>query len=426
MKLKLLLFENQNFKQTILKNTFWLVFAELVSKIPQLFTNILIIRYLSPESYGQFAFTFSLASLLATFCDLGLATLIIREVAKNKKNTEKYVNNVLSLKLILNLVGFLVILLMTNVSRGALDIKHLIYLSSVFVLFSSLTTIFNSVFQAFEQMEYLAVFKLLSSLSLCSLIYISTNQNLGINSIVLSHVYSAIIILVTTLALFRLKFARLSLWFNKPFCVNIIKEALPFGLISITASIFFQLGTIQLSTLVSNRATGIYSTAMQLILNVTGFLGLFFASLFPSLSKRYRHSKKRFYITINYVAKKVIIFSAIICLGLFLLSKRLILTLYGSTYSDSSNVFRILIISVFVLFLNTTHSEGLKIMGRQKDYFKILLIGTLFNFLTNLITIRLFQESGAALSMLCSSFVMTVLMIKRFKHFKKQDLKNDH
>lgn len=47
---------------------------------------LILVRWLGAESYGRFAHAFSVASLFGIFFDLGIATVAVREVAKNPQN----------------------------------------------------------------------------------------------------------------------------------------------------------------------------------------------------------------------------------------------------------------------------------------------------------------------------------------------------
>ena len=58
--IKSLFFENKNVKQIILKNTFWLTLAEVISKGVSFFLLIWIARYFGPTNYGKIARTFNL------------------------------------------------------------------------------------------------------------------------------------------------------------------------------------------------------------------------------------------------------------------------------------------------------------------------------------------------------------------------------
>ena len=62
LDIKNFLLENIGIKQTILKNTFWLVSAEAVTGLLRLVLLIYAARILGATEYGKFTFAFSFVS----------------------------------------------------------------------------------------------------------------------------------------------------------------------------------------------------------------------------------------------------------------------------------------------------------------------------------------------------------------------------
>jgi O-antigen/teichoic acid export membrane protein len=83
-----LLFHNKSSRQTIAKNSFWLLLAEGSNKGILFLVAILIARHFSVEEYGVFGFVFSIMTLIAMVADFGLANITIREMAKKMTNRQ--------------------------------------------------------------------------------------------------------------------------------------------------------------------------------------------------------------------------------------------------------------------------------------------------------------------------------------------------
>ena len=83
-------FENNSLKQTLFKNTFWIAGSSFLSKFLRAFLVIYIARILGPTDYGRFAFALAFVSIFVTFLDLGLSSIITRELSRgSKKEKEK-------------------------------------------------------------------------------------------------------------------------------------------------------------------------------------------------------------------------------------------------------------------------------------------------------------------------------------------------
>src|SRR6185503_16083283 len=95
------LFENKTLHQTIFKNTFWLLGAEVFTKIIGFFTVIWLARHYGPAAFGKFEYALSVVSIFAIFADFGFSTLIIRDIARDKSKLAQYIDNILVIKFVL-------------------------------------------------------------------------------------------------------------------------------------------------------------------------------------------------------------------------------------------------------------------------------------------------------------------------------------
>lgn len=417
-----LFLSNLTIKQTVLKNTFWLVLAEGISKALSFILSIFVARYLQVSGYGIFSFVFAFSAMFAIFADVGLSTLTIRELAKNRKLARKYIDNLLVLKLLLCLITFLLIFLVVQFLGKPPEIKSLVYLTAIFIVLNSFTTFFQAIFQGFEKMEYLAISKLVYSITLFALSFFVIWQNLGIQTLVKASVYTAFITFVLVIILTWKKFTPFRIELDFAFWKETLEEAWAFGLIGLLGLIYFQLNTIQVNLIAGDTETGWYSVAYQFIAAIMVLFNLFYASLFPTLSKVYQQSKAKFYRFLDFFGKRVISISFLACLVLFIVSKYLIAFLYGPDFLNSINILRLLLISTFILYVNTPFSEALRMMNLQKDYSKLLFWGVLLNFLLNFPLISLWGALGASITTIFSASLITLLMIWRFRKQKMIDL----
>jgi len=396
--------------------------AEFVLKIPMFFLTVWLVRYLGAQNYGKFSFAFTFVALFTIFADFGLSTLTTREIAKNRSLAKKYVENLLTLKSILGSVTFALIFLLIQFMGKPPDTKILVYLAAIFVIVTSFTAFFQSVIQAFEKMEYLVISRLVYSANLFLVISSIILLKLNITTLMKGYICSAVMTLIVTLVLVRKKFVKFWLEVDTNFWRKILTESWPFGLIGLLGSIYFQIRIIQINLISGDIETGWYSAAYQFILVLTTLVGTFFSALFPTLSKEYGKSKNNFYKIVDFVGKRVIILSFIFCLFLFLAGKKMILLLYGPNYSRSINMLRLSSISAFISFVNITYSEALRIINMQKEYLKSVLCGVLLNLSLNFPLITLWGGLGASLAAIFSSSLVTILVMMKFRRFKKIDL----
>ena len=102
-----------NTVQTIAKNTGVLLVSQIASYIIGFFVIMYTARYLGAEGFGinpfkkrlrkmiRISFALAFAGIFRVSSDLGLSTLTIREVARDKSSAGKYFGNVAVMKVIL-------------------------------------------------------------------------------------------------------------------------------------------------------------------------------------------------------------------------------------------------------------------------------------------------------------------------------------
>src|SRR3989338_5480666 len=117
-------------------------------------------RLLSKEHFGKFSFALSLSLIAVVLADLGINTLLIREISRNKSLVSKYFINAFSIKVVLSFFTYLIIVALLNVLGYPQDSRQIVYIIWFFTILSTFTELFFSIFRAFEMMFYDAFLKI--------------------------------------------------------------------------------------------------------------------------------------------------------------------------------------------------------------------------------------------------------------------------
>ena len=89
------------FTSRIVKNTSVFFMAQAISYLLTFLYTIYITRYLGPTTFGILTFGISLISIFGIFTDLGLNTLMTREIARDKSKNVEYFSNFITMKMVL-------------------------------------------------------------------------------------------------------------------------------------------------------------------------------------------------------------------------------------------------------------------------------------------------------------------------------------
>ena len=90
----------------IAKNSSFFLISQLISYAIGFIYTIFIARYLGSSNFGILSFALSFISILSIFTDLGLNSLMTREIARDKSKNLKYLSNFLTIKLFLVFIVF--------------------------------------------------------------------------------------------------------------------------------------------------------------------------------------------------------------------------------------------------------------------------------------------------------------------------------
>ena len=72
---------DQNLKQRIVKNSFWIFMSSVINRVGTLFFTILLARYLLPEAYGIYNLALSVILLFLTLSSLGLDNVVTKYIS---------------------------------------------------------------------------------------------------------------------------------------------------------------------------------------------------------------------------------------------------------------------------------------------------------------------------------------------------------
>lgn len=355
-------------------------------------------RYLGSENYGILSFAIAFASITLFLADIGIASVLIRDVARDKARTQKYLANSAFLKIILaavTLVSTAAIGFALNYPLSTMQIVLVISASLIIVSFSS---IIGSILQAYEVMEYLSLGSIIYNLTMliCALLAIYSGMDVYgfsyvylISSIIILGYYVVVALRKIPLPKWDIDFA---LW------KYIVKEAIPFGLSLVFVRIYYYIDTVMISLMISNpnEAMGWYNAAYRMVLVLAFIPVTFLGSMYPIMSNFYVTSDKYLGFIFERSFKYLMIIAIPIGVGTTILGNQLILLIYGPDFAPSAIALQILIWSEVLIFLNAVFGNLFNSINRQGIVAKQTILATALNIILNLVLIPKYSYVGAS------------------------------
>ncbi len=413
-------------ERTLAKNTTVLLAANLMSYLLGFFTTLYTARYLGVEGFGILSLALSITGIFGVLTDFGLATLTIREVSRDKSLANKYIGNTAVMKLFLSILTFGVIGLIVYIIGYPETVANVIYLVTLSVIMTTFTGIFNSIFQAFEKMEYLSINIILNAVLMIAGVLLVIYR--GLDIVVLSSVYffSSLIVLLVTLIMFSRRFFMPKIQIDLSFWKLTLNESLYFGVSSILIVIYFYIDSLMLSIMVNNEAVGIYNAAYKLIFVLMFLPNVFLTSIFPLMSKHYESNREL--LKVEYEKSVKYLFALAMFLFIFVLvfADKIIYIIYGSGYTSSILALQTLIFVVPVIFITYLFGNILGAINKQRILLIVTGINALVNIVLNLILIPKFSYIGASVATIItevSGFSLMIIYIS--KYFQQISWKNN-
>jgi len=408
-----------NTAQKIAKNTGVLFFAQIVS-YPLGFLYIMYIaRYLGSEEFGILSFSLALAGIFGVLADLGFCPLGVREIARDKRLAKKYIANIIPMKIILSILCFGLIAISVNCFGYPEKTVLVVYFVSAGMLFNSFTEIFNSLFKAFEEMEYVSLGIILNKTLMLGLSLIAIFLEYELVRISGIYCLTGLLVFLYTLLICIWKYMAPALEIDWDFWKKISKKAAPFFLAAIVNVIAFRIDMVMLSMLKGDEAVGYYSAAYRLVEALIIIPSILSTSLYPVFSNFYVSAKETLNLVYEKAFKLLLIIGLPIAVGTTLLADKIILLIYGHEFSLAIPALKILIWTIPVIFIAFMLGTLFASINKQVLSLKISIFTTTLNIGANLLLIPKYSFLGAALATVMTytaSFILSYYYISGLTH----------
>ena len=409
MNLRNFFLKNIGIRQTIIKNTFWLVSAEGIARISSLFLVIYIARILGANDYGKFTFAFSFASIIGIFSNMGVAEVLTRELSRNKEN-EKKIDEVLGLQVFLSISALAGAVMGSFLITDEFEIRKVLWILSFFVVSNSFLGIIFSFVRARQKMEYEAGIKFFQTFLNLVVVMAVIFSIPSIINISYGYLASNLIILVVALLYFNFYFQRLKIKFKKE-SFEILRISWPLSLGLMLGWVYISMNSVMLGYFGLITENGWYSAASRIAIVAIVPASLIVRSFYPALSKFFVSSKQNFQRTWDYLIELMILLAIPTVMGGLVLADRIIHAFYGREFAPSVFAFQLFAILTGISFINYPYSAILVVSGRQKNNFLIIVAGAFLNIILAVLLLPVFGFYEAIISIIISSLIILLVTV---------------
>jgi len=374
-----------------LRNTVTVLGAKVVARLIALVTVIYIINSLEPRRYGAFTVLVNCTAIVSVVLDLGFNVLFVREGARHRDDIERYLRNVMSVRLVMSVLS-LVLLVGVLMVVGLSD---LIVPGFFLMVLTSYSTLLRNGLYAVQQLGYEAIAVILESVVLLALVLYGRQTHQGVTYFVWAYaaqyafscVYFSVVLAVKRIAFIGWRFEPdlVREWFWK---------GLPFALTFVLTILYFRIDQPLVFALKSQTEAGWYGAAYKPIEALLFIPMTFLSVVFPVLSVYHRERQTEVLDALNRFYKALLLMGWPMSVGIFVLAYPLNAVM--RLYAPSAPALQILALALGFAFVNNAFIGALNASDRQLSFTWAAGWSLAANVVLNLALIPTFGYLGAS------------------------------
>ncbi len=364
-------------------------------------------RGLGPAGYGNYSLIFAYLFIFTTLADLGLYTILVREISKTGANEKNIVSSIFSLRLIVTIISLVIGIIIATLLPYPSEVKLGIIAASIFALFSSLYQVITAIFQKYLKLYYVSFADIIARSVQLLLVFLIVKKQPSLTNFIWAVVISEIVHFVL-IFVFAQKLVKIRATYNPDYWIKTLKVSIPVAISLVFTLLYFKMDTVLLSLMKPARDVGIYSVAYK-VLEVVIFLpAIYIGLLMSKLSRHASENISRFTQTYQSGFDVLSIFALPTMAYIFLRADDIVKIMGGEKFNSAGSVLRILSIAVMLIFYGNLGGNSLIALDLQKKGMWIYFSGAVFNVVGNIIFIPRYSYFATAWTTVLTELLITV------------------
>ena len=388
-----------------LRNTILVLTAKVIARLIALITVLAMIKYLRAAPYGTFATVVNYTAIVSVVLDLGFNVLFVREGARHPDEIQRYLRNVMSLRLLMAVVslGLLGIALSLN------GLGNLLIPAFLLMVLTSYSTLLRNTLYAVQRLGFEAIAVVLESLVLLGLVLYGIKTGRGVTYFLWAYAAQYAFSCAYFVVVLAAKRLTVIGWrFELPLVREWFWKGLPFALTFVITILYFKIDQPLVYALRPHNEAGWYAAAYKPFEALLFIPITFLSIVFPVLSVYHRERRAEMLDAVNRFFKALLLIGWPMSLGIFVLAHPLTRALFSPDYANSEYALRILALGVGLAFVNNAFIGALSASDRQSSFTWAAGWSLIANLAANLALIPIFGYLGASAATLLTEIVLGV------------------
>jgi O-antigen/teichoic acid export membrane protein len=415
--------------------------ARIVGSIAQALVVIILARtfveHLGPtegvREMGRYTTIFAFTILFGTFSEFGFFPTLVKEFSQKETRSREILAKAIPLRL---LVGFLVAaigIILAFILKFEPVVTVGIILLALSTLWNAVSNTLVSFFQSRLLMVYPALAEVAGRVIGFAVVAAAALAGAPLLTIVVLSLLGFLVTFGANL-LFARRFVGLGWTIDIPYWKELARHAVPVGLISVLALIYFKIDTVMLAAMRDQFDVGVYGIPYKMVDVLVAFPSLFMGNVFPVLARALvdpDRSQRVFRRALDFLAAS----GFPVAVGIFVLATPIINLVGGETYLSASavswagipitavTVLRLIVWAVLFSFFGNLLSAVIILKNMQSRYVWAAAAAVLFNIGTNYLVIPRYSYLGTSVTTLLTELVVAIpgwYLVLRMTHFRPE------
>lgn len=385
----------------------------------------ILARKLGPTEYGIFSSSLSIVTIFNLLAGFGLSQFWLKIFGEEGWQGVRWLS--VSLKFLFVTFVLVAVLLFSWAYLGPHENKtRSILLVMIFFVFGQTIVELVSVKLQLEE-KYLMLTLWQLSPNLFRLILVAVMTYLfffSLSGVDVANIYAFVavfFIIVGVYQLYRMSHTKFDLkghlkqeteqqHHKEPKMKEVVAHVWAFGLGGLFSFLYLQSDQILVKYLAGNEEAGYYSVAFVILTAITMFPNVLYQKfLIPKFHRWANYDRRKFY-RVYRLSNYVLLFVGIlIMIFIWSVSKFLVPLLFGDNYKKTIDLVNILAIVVPILFVTFNIASTLVTQEYMKKKVRYMGGIAILNILLNTFLIPLYGSMGAAISTVCSNFLLLII-----------------
>jgi O-antigen/teichoic acid export membrane protein len=398
----------------LIRSVFQLSLAQGLTWIGGAALAILLPRFLGDVNLGKYTLAFALTTLIGLGADLGVATYLTREVARDPSRAAKLTTATFVLRIPLSLAAAAAAIGFAHVVGYDEQTRAVLYVLSLGIVVNAISGVVFGSLQGLQQMKIMAITNVLSKVGYAALAAVLMFGGAGPFELAAGYVMVSVLVLaLATVVLLR--YVKPTFEVDLKLCRAILLGGLPFFVWQAALLIYGQIDTILLSFLASDAVVGWYAAAYRIVMIPVFMPTIIVTVVFPALAAA-ANDHRAFSALARRAVHGAAMVSIPMALGIMLLPDKIIQLLgYPETFNNSALPLILLAPHLPVAAIDVMIGTVLNTRDKQRQWAFTAVAAACLNPMLNAIAIPLSQQlmgngavGAAAITTLTEVFMMVV------------------